>query len=268
MVRSLVAFAGIIAVLAMTSGTFAQPGKVVTLEVWLPDNAALYVEGRPTQTTGPVRTFVSPPLPAGKYTYTLSAVVPGPQGAKVVTRQVDIRPGDFELVDLRDRRGKEREPDCSYEPTPQNAVDALLQLAKVTKGDVLWDLGCGDGRIPVTAARRYGIKARGFDLDPGLVKQARDNARKNGVEALVTLEKQDVFTLDLSKEPTIVTLYLLPRLNARLLPQLQKLPRGARVISVNHRLGDIKPDQQVTIDTERGEFYLYLWRAETLQAAK
>ena len=144
-------------------------------------------------------------------------------------------------------------------------VDALLRLAKVTSKDVLWDLGCGDGRIPVTAAKQYACKARGFDIDPERVKDSLANVRKHGVERLVTIERRDIFTLDLSKGPTIVTLYLLPQLNARLLPQLRKLPPGARVISVAHRMADVKPDEHIVVDTELGEFDVYLWRAETLR---
>jgi uncharacterized protein (TIGR03000 family) len=253
---------------AVVSISAQAPGKTVTLEVWVPDNAKLYVEGQETRATGAMRIFVSPPLADGKYVYTLKAVVPGPQGPQVVTRQVDLRPGDFEMVDLRDRKDKERIPDCRYEPTPQNAVDALLRLARVTRDDVLWDLGSGDGRIPVTAALRYGIKARGFEIDPVLVKESRASVESNGVSQLVSFEEKDLFTLDLSKEPTIVTLYLLPHLNVKLLPQLQKLRKGSRIVSINHRLGDIKPDEQVTLETERGEFYIYLWKVETLQAPK
>ena len=85
------------------------------------------------------------------------------------------------------------------------------------------------------------------------------------MEGLVTIEQRDMFTLDLSNGPTVVTLYLLPHINARLLPQLRKLPPGARVISVAHRMADIKPDEQIVVDTELGEFDVYLWKAETLR---
>jgi hypothetical protein len=85
------------------------------------------------------------------------------------------------------------------------------------------------------------------------------------VEQLVAIGQRDIFTLDLSKEPTIVTIYLLPRLNAQLLPQLRKLPAGARVISVAHRIADIKPDASVVVKTQLGEFDVYLWKAETLR---
>ena len=143
-------------------------------------------------------------------------------------------------------------------------VDALLRLAKVTSKDVVWDLGCGDGRIPVTAAKEYACKACGFDIDPDRVKDSLASVRTR-VERLVTIERRDIFTLDLSKGPTVVTLYLLPRLNAKLLPQLRKLPAGARVISVAHRMADIKPDEHIVVDTELGEFDIYLWKAETLR---
>ncbi len=91
--------------------------------------------------------------------------------------------------------------------------------------------------------------------------------RKHGLEPLVTIEQRDIFKLDLSKGPTVVTLYLLPSLNARLLPQLKKLPAGTRVISVAHRMADIKPDERIVVDTELGEFDIYLWKAETLRGS-
>jgi Methyltransferase domain len=212
----------------------------------------------------PMRRFVSPPLPPGKYTYTIKAIIPGPDGPQTVTRRIDVRPGDFESIDLR-APGKRPTTDVEYEPTPQKVVDALLRLAKVTRKDVVWDLGCGDGRIPVTAAKEYGCKTCGFDIDLERVKDSVANGRKHGVERLVTIEQRDIFTLDLSKGPTIVTLYLLPSLNTKLLPQLRKLPPGARVISVAHRMADIKPDEQIVVDTELGEFDVYLWKAETLR---
>jgi uncharacterized protein (TIGR03000 family) len=269
MSRTFLVLAVLTGLLRLTGLAPAQaPGKTVQLEIWVPENARLFIEGQETRATGALRRFESPPLPPGKYTYTLKAVVPGPKGELVTTRTVDVRPGDFEMVDLRPRPAGERVPDCRFEPTPERAVAALLALAKVTRNDVLWDLGSGDGRIPIAAAKQFGIKARGFELDPELVRAAKANAERSGVADLVTIEKRDIFTLDLSHGPTVVTLYLLPRLNAQLLPQLQKLPAGARVVSVAHRLADIEPDQQLTVDTEDGEFHLYLWRVETLKAAK
>ena len=247
------------------AGTVAQQDrKTVTLEVYLPDDARLFIEGQDTRSTGTMRRFVSPPLAPGKYIYTIKAIIPGPNGPRTVTRELDVRPGDFESIDLREP-GKRPITDVEYEPTPQNVVDALLRLAKVTGKDVVWDLGCGDGRIPVTAAKIYGCKAVGFDIDPERVKDSLANVRKQGVERLVTIEERDIFKLDLSKGPTIVTLYLLPSLNAKLLPQLRKLPPGTRVISIAHRMADIKPDEHIVVDSELGEFDVYLWKAETLR---
>lgn len=262
--RSLILTAGLVACLT-PAGAFAQAyRKSVKLEVYLPECARLFIEGQETKSRGLKRRFVSPPLPQGKYAYTVKAILPGPNGPRTVTRRIDVRPGDFESIDLRPP-GERPIADVEYEPTPQQVVEALLRLAKVSSQDVLWDLGCGDGRIAVTAAEEYGCQARGFDIDPQRVKDSVANARKRGVQRRVTIENRDIFTLDLSQGPTVVTLYLLPRLNARLLPQLRKLPPGARVVSVAHRLADIKPDEQIVIDTELGAFDVYLWKAETLR---
>jgi uncharacterized protein (TIGR03000 family) len=265
--RNWILAAGLSACL-IPAGAFAPDDrKTVIIEVYLPDDARLFIEGQEMRSTGSMRRFESPPLPPGKYIYTIKAIIPSPNGPRTVTRQLDIRPGDFESIDLREP-GKRPITDVEYEPTPQNVVDALLRLAKVTKKDVIWDLGCGDGRIPVTAAKTYGCKAYGFDIDQDRVKDSVANVREQGVERLVKIEQRDIFTLDLSKGPTIVTLYLLPRLNAKLLPRLRKLPPGARVISVAHRMADIKPDEHIVVDTELGEFDVYLWKAETLRVSK
>jgi uncharacterized protein (TIGR03000 family) len=262
--RNLILAAGLFGCV-IRAGAFAQEyPKTVTVEVYLPADARLFIEGQETKSTGPMRRFVSPPLPPGKYTYTIKAIIPDPKGPRTVTHQIDVRPGDFESIDLR-APGKRPITDVEYEPTPQKVVDAALRLAKVTRKDVLWDLGCGDGRIPVTAAKEYGCKACGFDIDPERIKDSLANERKHGVERLVKIEQRDIFTLDLSKGPTIVTLYLLPRLNAKLLPQLRKLPAGARVISIAHRMADIKPDEHIVVDSELGEFDVYLWKVETLR---
>ncbi|HVA50481.1 MAG TPA: TIGR03000 domain-containing protein [Pirellulales bacterium] len=238
--------------------------QTVTVEVYLPPCARLLIEGQETKSKGPMRRFVSPPLPPGKYVYTIKAIVPDPNGPRTVTRRIDVRPGDFESIDLR-APGERPITDVEYEPTPQKVVDALLRLAKITRKDVVWDLGCGDGRIVATAAKDYGCRACGFDIDPQRVKESLANVRTHGVQRLVTIDERDIFTLDLSTGPTVVTLSLLPRLNAKLLPQLRKLPPGARVVSVGHRMADIKPDEQIAVDTQRGEFNVYLWKAETLR---
>src|ERR1700760_2752218 len=106
----------------------------------------------------------------------------------------------------------------------------MLELAEVKAGDVLYDLGCGDGRIVVTAAKRYGIKATGFDVDPERLQESRENVRANRVGDLVTIKNQDIFKTDLTGA-SVITLYLLPDLNVRLMPQLSKLKPGSRIVS-------------------------------------
>ena len=213
--RNLILGAGLFACLILT-GAFAQEWrKTITVEVFLSEGARLFIEGQEMRSKAPMCRFVSPPLTPGKYTYTIKAIIPGTNGPGTVTRRIDVRPGDFESIDLREP-GKRSITDVEYEPTPQKVVEALLRLAKVTSTDVVWDLGCGDGRIPVTAAKEYACSgACGFDIDPERVKDSLANVRKQGVERLVMIEQRDIFTLDLSNGPTVVTLYLLPSLNAR-----------------------------------------------------
>src|SRR5512142_451906 len=123
------------------------------------------------------------------------------------------------------------QPDVIYVPTPQDVVDEMLKLAGVRKGDVLYDLGCGDGRIPVTAAKRFGIRAVGIDIDPERIREATENARKAGVANLASFRQENLFTADFH-EASVVTLYLLPELNLKLQPRLlQELKPGARVVS-------------------------------------
>ena len=265
LVRTVLAIVCVIGAGAARPASGQTTRTTVILEVLAPEDARVFIENEDTRSRGALRRFESPPLAPGKYTYTVRAIIEGPNGEQTATRVVDVRPGDFEEIDFRPKRKGERVPDVMFEATPEKVVDELLTLAKLNPGDVVWDLGSGDGRIPVEAARRYGIEARGFDIDPKCVAEARANAKKNGVERLVAIEDRDIFTLDLSRGPTVVTLYLLPSLNVRLLPQLRKLPAGARVISVGHRMGDIPPDEKVTVDAEDGDYTVYLWKVETLR---
>jgi SAM-dependent methyltransferase len=151
-------------------------------------------------------------------------------------------------------------PDVIYVPTPQPVVDKMLELAKIKKNDLVYDLGCGDGRIVITAAKKFGVKAVGFDVDPLRVAEAREKVRENGVEELVTIEQRDIFTLDLSPA-SVVTLYLLPALNVRLIPQLEKLKPGSRIVSHDFDMEGVKPQKHLTLDVEgesRGH-EVYLW---------
>lgn len=153
----------------------------------------------------------------------------------------------------------DKKPDVIYKPTPPEVVERMLDLAEIKKNDVLYDLGCGDGRIVVAAAKRFGIKALGFDIDPRRVEEARANVRENNLEHLVTIKRQDIFTADIS-EADVVTMYLLPNLNVKLMPKLAKLKPGTRIVSHAFNMKGAKPK---TIEKlTKGEFahkIIYLW---------
>ncbi len=163
-------------------------------------------------------------------------------------------------------------PDIEYVPTPTNVVDKMLEVAKVGKDDVLYDLGCGDGRIVATAAKKFGIKAKGFDVDPVRVKESRETVKKMGVEDLVTIEQKDIFEVDLSPA-TVVTLYLLPELNVRLIPQLEKLKPGSRIVSHDFDMAGVEPEKWWTVmapdhrDAKKmREHYVYIWKTPLKKA--
>jgi hypothetical protein len=118
-----------------------------------------------------------------------------------------------------------------YVPTPQEVVDKMLELAQVKKGDVVYDLGSGDGRIVVTAAKKYGVKAIGFEIDPQRIKESHENIKKAGVENLVEIRQQDIRTVDLSGA-TVLTMYLLPEVNLMIRPHIWKqMKPGSRIVS-------------------------------------
>lgn len=147
-------------------------------------------------------------------------------------------------------------------PTPEDVVDRMLTLAKVTPDDVVYDLGCGDGRIPIAAAKKYGAKGVGLDLDPSLVELAKSNAKAAGVDRLVDFRVQNVLTADVSRA-TVVTLYLLSSSNERLRPMLQQqLKPGARIVSHAFSMGRGWPADSVDqfVSARGDEITLYLWK--------
>ena len=164
--------------------------------------------------------------------------------------------------DTKDKDKDEKtEPDVVFVPTPQKVVDKMLEVAKVTKKDVVYDLGCGDGRIPVTAAKKFGCKAFGFDIDPERIKDSIENVKKNKVEDLVTIQQKDIFTLDL-KDASVVTLYLLPELNVKLMPQLEKMKPGTRIVSHDFDMEGAKPDKVLELTPKEDDsrtHTIYLW---------
>jgi SAM-dependent methyltransferase len=169
------------------------------------------------------------------------------------------------LAGEADKPGQEkpkqiRTADCVYVPTPNDVVEKMLEMVGVKKSDLLYDLGCGDGRIVVMAAKKYGCKAVGYEIVPELVEKGRKIIEKRKVEHLAKIKQEDIFKLDLS-EPSVVTLYLLPNMNIKLIPQLEKLKPGSRIVAHDYPIGGIKADKSVTMtsneDNVKHTIYLY-----------
>jgi ribosomal protein L11 methylase PrmA len=149
----------------------------------------------------------------------------------------------------------QRQPDVVYVPTPQDVVEDMLRLADVRKGDVLYDLGSGDGRIAITAAKKYGVRATGIDIDPERIREANDNAKKAGVTRLVKFRQEDLFKADF-KDATVITLYLLPDLNVKLRPRLwAELKPGTRIVSHQFDMGDWAPEKKLEMSGRT----VYFW---------
>ncbi len=144
----------------------------------------------------------------------------------------------------------QRELDVPYVPTPDEVVAGMLQAAGVKKGDVVYDLGCGDGRIVIAAAQKFGTRGVGIDINPVRIQEARKNAKKAGVAGLVKFIEQDLFEANIG-DATVVTLYLLPAVNLKLRPKLLRdLKPGTRVVSHSFDMGDWKPVKKLEVGGE------------------
>jgi Methyltransferase domain len=148
-----------------------------------------------------------------------------------------------------------REPDVIFVPTPQAVVDAMLKIADVTAKDVVYDLGSGDGRIPITAAQKFGATGVGIDINPVRIKEANENLAKAGVGNKVKFLNQDLFETDLSPA-TVITLYLLPSLNVKLMPKLKQLKPGTRIVSHSFDMGSEWPPER-TQDVNGSMIYMW-----------
>lgn len=154
---------------------------------------------------------------------------------------------------------QQRQPDVPFVPTPPEVVNRMLEIAKVTNKDVLYDLGSGDGRIVITAAQKYGARGTGIDINPQLVERSRANAETAGVADKVQFRQQDLFQADLSNA-TVVTLYLLPEVNLKLREKLlRELKPGTRVVSHNYDMGEWKPDRVEQVQSSSREHIIYYW---------
>jgi len=159
-------------------------------------------------------------------------------------------------VAAQDQAAPTRGPDVIYVPTPSEVVDTMLKMAAVTKADTVYDLGCGDGRIVITAAQKFGARGVGIDIDPQRVAEATENVKKGNVADRVKIIRGDLFEADISAA-TVVTLYLLTDLNLKLRPKLLRdLNPGTRVVSHAFNMGDWKPERQASV----GGTSVYLWR--------
>ena len=163
----------------------------------------------------------------------------------------------------QDAPAPRRIPDVPYVPTTEEAVQAMLKLADVKKTDVVYDLGCGDGRIVIAAARDFGARAVGIDIDPQRIAEAKENAKKAGVEELVRFEENDLFQADI-KEASVVTLFLLSSVNLKLRPKLlADLKPGTRIVSNTFDMGDWKADKEMVVGNSEEASYLshrlFLW---------
>jgi SAM-dependent methyltransferase len=179
-------------------------------------------------------------------TTTTTATAPPPATTSAApVASTTITASDPLEIEAKREWEKDQHVDIVYVPTPQKVVDKMLEVAKVTSSDVVYDLGCGDGRIVVNSAKK-GAHATGFDIDPLRVAEARGHVKSAGLESNASIRWANVFSVDLSPA-TVVTLYLLPELNVRLIPQLEKLRPGSRIVSHDFDMKGVIPDHDYTI---------------------
>jgi ribosomal protein L11 methylase PrmA len=165
--------------------------------------------------------------------------------------------GLTQITPLAQAQAPLRTPDVIYVPTPQTVVDAMLKMANVTKNDVVYDLGCGDGRIVITAAKQFGARGVGIDIDPQRIKESNENAATAGVTDKVKFSNSDIFAESTNlSEATVVTLYLLPSLNVKLIPKLKReLKPGTRIVSNSFDMGEWEPEKTMEVDGRM----IYFW---------
>jgi len=165
------------------------------------------------------------------------------------------------LAPLRAQKAPVRQPDVRYEPSSMEQVQEMLRLAGVKKSDIVYDLGCGDGRIVITAAKEYGARGVGIDIDPQRTDEAEANAKAAGVTKLVKFRNEDLFEADV-REATVVMLYLWPWINLKLRPKLLKeLKPGTRIVSHYHDMGDWPPEKKIEV----GGHWIFLWTVPAQQ---
>ncbi|MCH8829527.1 MAG: methyltransferase domain-containing protein [Planctomycetes bacterium] len=155
---------------------------------------------------------------------------------------------------------EDKTPDVVYVPTPNDVVARMLKVAGVKRGDVVYDLGCGDGRIVVTAARKFGCKGIGFDINPVRIKESLALVKRYKVGKLVQIKNKNIFKVDLRKA-SVITLYLLPELNLKLVKQFNKMKPGSRIVSHEYAMKGYKPVKTIEFKSreDNAEHTIYLW---------
>jgi len=254
-----------VALIVFLAPLSAQENKTVKLKVLLPrEDAELSIEGVKMSGTGKMREFESPPLPAGKkYEYTLVAVIK-PNNYTTITRsrKFDVEPG--KSYDVEMLQNDTKSPDdivIRWVPTPDDIVQEMLKLGNVGKDDVVYDLGCGDGRMVIAAVKGGAKRGVGIDIDPAKVKESKENAKRAGVADKVEIREGDVLKVKDISDASVVLLYMSDDLNLALRPILQKqLKPGSRIVSHRFIMGDWKPFKEVTVKGQDGDEYeLKLW---------
>jgi len=249
----------------------AQPKKTATIKITLPESSfkesVVTVDGQELKGTGTTRTFVSPALEPGKeYTFRVEALIEPNNYTKITRpREVKVKAGDVVTLDLTTEDKKLDKIVVRWVPTPNDIVDKMAELAQVTKDDVIFDPGCGDGVMLIRPVKKFGAKkGLGIDIDPKMVKIAREKAQAEGVADRIVIKEGDILNeadMAICAEASVVLVYIGDDLGARMSPVLQKLLKpGARVVSHRFLLGDWKPDRTVTVMGEDGDEYkLHLW---------
>ncbi len=241
-----------------------KKAQTAVLIIKCESDAELKIDGEKSTQTGPRRKFETPELqPGKKYYYTVSAFWEPNNYTKITrTWKVYVKPGETTTVDMTKPDPKQPIDDIKvrYVPTPDKIVEAMLKMGKVGKDDVVYDLGCGDGRIPVTAVTKFGAKRGvGIDFDPERIKDSNATAKEAKVEAKTEFRQQDVFKITDLDKATVVTLYMGADLNRQLEPMLRKLKPGTRIVSHRFPIGKWKPDRTEKLDVNGEEFLIHLW---------
>jgi uncharacterized protein (TIGR03000 family) len=257
MAAGVLGLAGLMVVLAAGPAlSRAAGGKTVTLKLILPyEDAKVTVDGTETKGTG-LKRDLEYKVPAGKDAVTVITVWE-PNNYTKITRKKTVAVGDGKEVAVDLSKSDPKSPDdivVRYVPTPDDVVDEMCKMAKIGKDDVVYDLGCGDGRMVITAVKKFGAKKGiGIDLDPKLVKECKENAKKAGVQDKVEFREGDVLKVKDLADATVVMLYMGDDINLRLRPILQStLKPGSRVVSHRFTMGDWKPIAEKTIDSTVG----------------